>query len=789
MIKKYSFLFFLLISVSAFAQNTVLKGQILDAHTAQPLAGAKIQTEEGDMTSSDEKGIFQLPCGEGLQLRVSFVGYEKYSIRVKDCQQFLNIALVPETSNLEEVRLLSNLQPEARSLEQPVSEVKLNRVELQRGTGLFLDDAINANVPGVTMQRRAVSSGQQFNIRGYGNGVGFRGASNNFDGQGYKVYLNGIPITDAEGVTVLDDIDFESIGSVDVIKGPAGSLYGFAIAGVVKLETLQPERGETSVGQNVTFGDYGLLRLSSDLRSAGENSSILANYGHQTVDGYMAHTASQKDFANAMLNFSPNEKQRISAYFGYSNSYDERGGELTIDQYEEKDYSGNSHYIKNNAHSEVISFRAGLSHEYRFNDEIANTTTIFGTGVSSNSSSAGGWTDKDPLNYGLRSSFDLNFHLNDQFRLSGIAGLELQKQHANISGYRMLEDPDNPNGYNIIGETKSDQQASSVTSNYFTEWILKMPLDFSFTAGIGMSSMKIGLEDRLYDPESDRPRNVSANYSNLFSPHFAINKIFSKNVSVYASYSKAYNAPVSGNIVLSTSGELNTGLKPEVGEQFEIGSKGQLLNDRLYYQLAVFRTLFKDKFTSVAVPLDEMTTAYTYIANGGDQDHRGVEGLVKYAAYTSDSGLFSLISPYANFTYSDFVYKDYRYESLDSEGTVVSHDYSGNAVAGTAPWVVNAGVDLYSNSGLYGNLNFSWRDAMPFTSDGENVADAYHLLNAKLGYRHELGNFELDVFAGAKNITGSQYYYMVFLNQLPDAYLPAPYEINYFGGLNLRYNF
>jgi iron complex outermembrane recepter protein len=30
---------------------------------------------------------------------------------------------------------------------------------------------------------------------------------------------------------------------------------------------------------------------------------------------------------------------------------------------------------------------------------------------------------------------------------------------------------------------------------------------------------------------------------------------------------------------------------------------------------------------------------------------------------------------------------------------------------------------------------------------------------------------------------------MVFLNQLPDAYLPAPNEINYFGGVNLKYTF
>ncbi|MFX6326675.1 TonB-dependent receptor plug domain-containing protein, partial [Acinetobacter baumannii] len=65
---------------------------------------------------------------------------------------------------------------------QPISITKLNDRELLRGNGLFLDDAINSNVPGVTMQRRAVSSGQQFNIRGYNNGIGATTRPNsNFD--------------------------------------------------------------------------------------------------------------------------------------------------------------------------------------------------------------------------------------------------------------------------------------------------------------------------------------------------------------------------------------------------------------------------------------------------------------------------------------------------------------------------------------------------------------------------------------------------------------------------------
>ena len=786
--KIYLSLLGFIMTLSIFAQGSV-SGTVTDAATGDPLIGARIQVNGSNAATTNGNGRFTLPCGPNMELRVMYIGYVTHEEKIEGCGDALEIALTPSTEALTDVQLYGRKNGDMQRLDRPDAAVVLDKKELNRGKGLFLDDAINANVPGVTMNRRAVSSGQQFNIRGYGNGVGFRGANNNFDGQGYKVYLNNIPITDAEGVTLLDDIDFGSVGSVEVTKGPAGSLYGLAIAGAVNLTTVRPEPGQTSIGQQVLVGNYGLARFTTQLQMGGEKTSLLLNYGHQISDGFMDHNASKKDFVNAVLDFRPSDKQTINTYFAYSNSYDERGGELTIDQYKNRDYSGNARYIKNNAHSEVISFRVGLSHQYTFTDWLKNTTTIFGSGLSANNSSAGGWTDRAPLNYGLRSTVDLDFGFGEGFSLSGVAGVEYQAQRANIIGYRMVENPDDPEGYNIIGETRSNQFAKEHTSSLFTEWVLQMPYGLSLTAGVGVSGMNIDLEDRLYDPNSERARNVSADYTGLWAPHFAVNKIINNEISVYASYSSAYNTPVSGNIVLSTSGTLNTGLKPEQGNQFEIGSKGNLLQDRLHYQLVLFDLNFKDKFTQVAVPLDANTTAYTYIANGGKQHNQGVEALIKYTAYESASGFLSNVRPYANATYSHFRYKDYRYQSLNGDGGAVNVDYSGNAVAGVAPWTVNTGVDLETNPGFYGNVNYSYRGPVPFTSDGLNVADAYNLLNAKIGYRRTLGSFDVDLYAGATNITDVQYYNMVFINQLEDAYIPAPLHTNFFGGVNLRYNF
>jgi iron complex outermembrane receptor protein len=802
---------FSIVSLAAVAQKTA-QGKVVDASTNNPLVGATVSFPGKAGTTTDKDGMFTVDCDKINKVTVSFVGYESAQQSIKNCDQEIRIALVASGRLLDEVEITAISNQNKSLLYQPSAITKLSTTELKRGNGLFLDDAINGNVPGVTMNRRAVSSGQQFNIRGYGNGSrGARGISSNFDGQGYKVYLNGIPVTDAEGITLLDDIDFGSIGNVEVVKGPAGTLYGLAIAGVVNLETIKPEKGKTSIGQDVLIGNYGLQRYTTHFQMGGERSSLLVNYGHQQSDGFTVHNASHKDFVNIAGEFQPNARQSITAYLGYSNSYDERSGELTIAQYNANDYSGNIEYIKRNAHSEVMSVRAGLGHTYAFNNHISNTTTVFATGFNSNASSAGGWTDKDPVNFGLRSTFNTKFSLNKDATLSGITGVETQHQNAQTVGYTMVKDPTDPaatwvlgNPYWIIGASNSNIFTTTGTTSLFTEWTLALPHDLSITGGIGYSTMKIRLDDRFYNAATPlKTRRYDTAYKNMFSPHLAINKVFSKQFSVYASYSKAYKAPVSSYFFIpyaanqSEAGVVNRHLEPEIGNQFEIGTKGALLNGRLNYQLALFDAIFSKKMTTVAVPYNSTTTLYSYVVNGGKQKDKGIEALIKYTAYQSQGGFFRTITPFANLTYSDFKYGDnFKFQSIGKtvstplKDSVLVADYSGKDVAGVAKMLANIGVDLGMAAGLYANASYLYKDGFPITSDGVFKTSSYSLVNAKLGIRRALSShFDIDAFFGINNIAGTKYPIMVFVNQIPDAYIAAPAKANYFGGINLKYIF
>ncbi len=822
--KKYSALLAVCIclSISAFSQ---LRGKITDAVTHNPLNGANITVAGKNIATSSADGSFEAKCINGQFVIISYVGYESWQQNIKDCNQLLKISLAPLGSYLNEVEITSTSTLHKSLIYQPQSITKLSSVELKRNTGLYFDDVINVNVPGVTFERRAVNSGQSFNIRGYGNGArGRNGVSSNFDGQGYKVYLNGIPVTDAEGITVMDDIDFGSIGNVEVVKGPAGTLYGLAIAGAINLKTVKPQKGRTSIGQEAMIGSYGLQRYTTTLQTANDRTSLLLNYGNQKSDGYLQHNKSHKDFVNLISEFQPGEKQTILAYVGYANSYDERGGEQTVAQYQAKQDSGNIEYIKRNAHSHLVSYRAGVGHTYAFTNWLSNTTSLFGTGLVGDASSAGGWTDKLSLNYGTRSVFDIKFSLSDKITLNGLTGFELQRQNAQIMGFNMKADPLTANQniaawkygepYLVINANTSNTSTVSSTSSLFTEWTLSLPQDISITAGVGISTMKIKLEDRFNPATATRAAIFEKSYKDMVSPHFAVNKVFNKMASVYAAYSRGYKAPVSSYFFTpipavtgggAATAQIDSSLKPEIGDQFEIGAKGLVLNNKLYYEVAVFNAKFKDKMTVIAVknPNDASGgTLYTIMANGGMQNHKGLEVLLKYTAYQSENGFIKSVRPFGNLTYSDFKYENFRLESSvkkaapnQTKDSAVVTDFSGHAVAGVPKITANIGLDIQVKYGLYTNITYAYRDAMPITSNGLVAAvpfeaPAYSLLNAKIGLQQSLGNhFDLDVYAGVNNITNTQYPIKVFVNQLPDAFVPGPAKANYYGGVNLKYIF
>jgi len=686
-----------------------------------------------------------------------------------------------KASGQEEIEVRGERLRRAPILNQAQAIGVVTRQDLKRNDGLFLEDAINL-VPGVRMESRSLSGGQRITIRGYGN-------STNFNGTGYKAYLNGIPLTDAEGNTILDDVDISTLGRVAVIKGPASSLYGTGIGGVIRMFTLRPEPQATRFTQELIGGTQTLIRTNSRVESAGDNSSILLNYGYQHSDGYRIHNESRKNYALLSAEVQPSAKQSLSFYGAFNRSYEQLAGQLTEEQFNAKQNYAEPPYLENDAHVAIDSIRLGATHSYEFHPAVNNITSVYGSGYQLDQTFAGGRSDNLALNFGGRTEINLAFG-QPGLGLNGVLGTEVQQTNAFKKSY--------PLNVGVLGPIRGDLQVIALQSNTFMQWDLLLPYDFTLTAGASLNFVHYSIRDRLVTapPAPPHPDQSGVkSFTPVVTPRVAVLKTFGSPLSLYGQVSQGYSPPSSGSAVIPQTGQVNTNLKPERATLYEVGAKGLLLQGRFACELALFEMHVQDKLTPQSVTSDTGSVLYTITTNAGTQDNRGVELVLRYNLIQDKTGPVTLIQPFASYAFSAFRYDNFKSDNNNNNASTI--DYSGKKVVGVPANVLNLGLDFALRSGFYVYSTFQYVDSMPLTYDSLHWAQSYSLLSAKLGYRRELGgHFRLDAYAGGNNLLGNLYYTMVFLNASytsptgpisPNVYLNGSYKPTFYGGVNLSY--
>ncbi|MFP4092281.1 MAG: TonB-dependent receptor plug domain-containing protein, partial [Cyclobacteriaceae bacterium] len=95
-------------------------------------------------------------------------------------------------------------------------------------------------IPGVRMEQRSPGS-YRIAIRGSMLRAPF-GVRN------IKVYWNNIPFTEPSGSTNFNLLDVINMGKIEVIKGPAGSIYGAGTGGVVNIQSENVRQQKDYVG-------------------------------------------------------------------------------------------------------------------------------------------------------------------------------------------------------------------------------------------------------------------------------------------------------------------------------------------------------------------------------------------------------------------------------------------------------------------------------------------------------------------------------------------------------------
>jgi len=242
---KYLLFAVVFIPFISYSQNTV-KGKITDGSSPIEFASVNLEGTKYYATTN-QKGNFeitQIPDGE-YKLTVSMLGYETVSKRIKLSggeTYYYTSKLIESSYTLGEMVVSGTMKPISKLQSPiPVEVYKLAHFEKNPTPSLF--EAVQ-NVNGIRPQLNcAICNTGDIHING-------------MEGPYTMVLIDGMPIVSGlSTVYGLSGIPNSMVERIEVVKGPASSLYGSeAVGGLINVITKSPE--------NVALFDANIMTTS-----------------------------------------------------------------------------------------------------------------------------------------------------------------------------------------------------------------------------------------------------------------------------------------------------------------------------------------------------------------------------------------------------------------------------------------------------------------------------------------------------------------------------------------------
>lgn len=250
---------------AALPAQSEVSGRVTGEGRAVPGARVSIQPG-GAATRTDRNGGFRIPVQPGqARLRIAAIGFRGLDTTVSvPTASPLILSLEPTVARLDPLVVTGTLR------EQAVSE---SPVKVQVVSSSFLDRGITSNL------MEAISSIHGLNQQVdcavcYTNSVRING----MEGPYTAVLIDGVPMMGAlAAVYGLNGINPALIEQIEIVKGPASTLYGSeAMGGVVNVITKDP-RFTPTVMLDVSRADHGQTAVDLGLSPRRGDLSLLVS--------------------------------------------------------------------------------------------------------------------------------------------------------------------------------------------------------------------------------------------------------------------------------------------------------------------------------------------------------------------------------------------------------------------------------------------------------------------------------------------------------------------------------
>ncbi len=630
-------------------------------------------------------------------------------------------------------------------------------------------------LPGVRMDERSPGS-YRLSIRG-------SLLRSPFGVRNVKVYWQDLPLTDAGGNSPLNAFDVRSIGRVEVIRGPGGSLYGAGTGGTVLLNGPVVPAGQTQVEASAIAGTYGLMANALTLTTAGAASVFRVSYNHLQSNGYRDHSALVRDNLQLTGTVQPDAHQSLSVLGLYSDLAYQTPGGLTDAQFRADPSASRpaTKTIPGSAEQQAGIYQKygylGLSHEIRAaGDRLRHRTAVYGSSTD--------FRNPFITNYERRADQGIGGRMVTQIRLTQgrfpavvTLGGEFQQNFTVDRNYG--------NRRGQIDTLQTDDELRARIGTMFGQVEQALPFGVLATFGLSRNEVRYGFT-RFSGRGSLVGQAQSRPFAPVWLPRFSVLRRFNlsddparsdESMTVFFSSSAGYSAPTSAE-VLSSTGQFNATLEPERGTSNEIGLRGLVFRGKLRFELGYY--LFQLNNTIVRRSADN---GAEYFVNAGQTSQPGFEAQLQYQPFLekirSENGKSALrfFQLWHSLSLTNYHFRNYIQTTTD---------LSGNRVTGVPPVSTSFGLDAEGRAGWYAHGTFSFLNPFPLNDANTATADPTRILTATLGYRRRLARyFSLDAFVTGDNLLDQTYSQGYDLNAVGNRYYNAAPRRSFSVGLRI----
>ncbi|WP_347052986.1 TonB-dependent receptor [Flavobacterium olei] len=668
-----------------------------------------------------------------------------------------------KTQKLQEV-IISPLHINRDLQNAPASIGVLSQKELLQNNTTDISNVINT-IPGVFMQSSNITT-TRLSIRGIG-------ARTPYGTNKIRAFYGSIPLTSGNSETVIDDIDLQNIDQLEIIKGPLSSIYGAGLGGAILITPKNLKTGKYQAEVSSVFGSFGLLKNRVSFNVNEKEASLNLSYHNLKTDGWRENSAYNREGITLSGELLRKENSKLTYFSNYTYLKAYIPSSISKSMYDNNPQAGAPTWVAAKGFKEYKSTLAGLAYDFKINDHLNHSTSVFINYKDSNEPRPFDILRQYTFATGLRTQFSGDFKIGNSTN-QFISGIEYFADNYSGNTFENLYQQNNGNG-SLQGNPLSATNQKRHFYNIFSQIRTLISEQFEVQAGLNYNKTKFELQNDF--PASANNPTENYGYDGIFSPQLSFLYKPNEVRTFYFSVSRGFSLPATEETLTST-GNINQNIRPETGYNFEIGSKLYFFNKKLYTEIAVYRMEIKDLLVAKRIGDDQYEGV-----NAGKTFHEGIEMSLNHNW---------MINSFLNLkSYASASVGNYEFKEFDDNG----NNFSGNKLTGVPANTAGAGFNLNTNSGFYISADFQFTDKIPLNDANSVYSDSYSLLNLKTGYQFEiLSGLKAHLDAGVNNVLNEKYASMILTNATgvgnaqPRYYYPG-LPINYYGIISLNYLF